>query len=463
MSTYDPFRSEERPRIGVFSGLPSAPPGSVLVVDREGQPLGALEGHGDRLTAGEARWGQIRTLYTVDVTEHHLDFADTFPCSDDIGGFRASVSFACRVLDPVDVVRRGIHDVARALVPAIKETLRRECVRHEAEKFEEAERAAAQAVRDLEANGGHDGAFAVTNLHVVLTLDEAAAAFVRERKEVERSSLRQKDAVRLEREKTELERELASAKDLLEAERAKARAEMEQERLLWQKAQERLQAQLDDERQELLLAREGNRLRREHETDTTMEMKRLEFEGERQKKQAELDAQKLEYDLTQAHIKAQYEMKLLEARLAREKAEITQITELLNKGDYVALAMQLAQQPAAIGGVIKHMAQQRTEDTERQLRALQLLVENDGVEGFEITEQAKAVLVSLIDTWKPRRNEIGAAGSQPAINASTPEMDVQDSPNQEPVGSARPHFDDFDGDVVTSEATQTDSSTGGER
>lgn len=414
MSTYDPFTPEERPKLGAFAGLPSAPPGTVLVVDREGHPLQQLREHSDRLTAGEARWGRIRTLYRVDVTEHHLEFTETFPCSDDVGGFSATVKYTCRVTDPADVVRRGIHDVARTLVPAVSETIRRECVRHPAEEFEGAERAAAAAVRGTEAEGGHDAAFTITNFHLVLTLDGTASTFVHERKEVEREHKRQQDAARLEREKAHLQAELDRAKDELEAQRSRASSEFEQERLLLQRTRERLEAQLEDQRQELGLARDAARRLTEHQTDNTLELARLEFEAVRQQKQAELDAARLALELERAELQARYDMQALQSRLALQKVEVTQLTDMLAQGEYVALAMKLTQEPAAIGAVIDHMTHQRREDTDRQLTALKLLVENDGLEGFEITEQAKAVLVRLIDTWTPRRNELGQA-AEPAV------------------------------------------------
>ena len=97
MTNLDPVKIIERPKVGMFSGLPSAPPGTVLVVDREGYPVLVLDRPTDRLTAGEVRWGQIRTLYAVDVTEHPLEFQDAFPCKDDVGGFRATIKLTCMV------------------------------------------------------------------------------------------------------------------------------------------------------------------------------------------------------------------------------------------------------------------------------------------------------------------------------------------------------------------------------
>src|SRR5215831_2947836 len=123
--TYDPYEELPRPATGIFSGLPSAAPGTVLVVDRAGHPLRTLLTHSDRLTAGEVRFGQVRTLYWVDVTEHSLELNATFPCQDDVGGFQADVRLICRVDDPESIVRRGIHDVSAVVVPAISETLKR--------------------------------------------------------------------------------------------------------------------------------------------------------------------------------------------------------------------------------------------------------------------------------------------------------------------------------------------------
>src|SRR3954462_15193269 len=108
MSTYNPYEEMSRPRAGLFSGLPSAPPGTVLVVDREGHPLRALRFHDERLTAGETRFGGIRTLYRVDVGEHPIDYHDEFPCRDDAGGFLAHIRLICRVDDPVSVVHRQL-------------------------------------------------------------------------------------------------------------------------------------------------------------------------------------------------------------------------------------------------------------------------------------------------------------------------------------------------------------------
>lgn len=406
--TYNPLNVIERPKTGMFSGLPSAAPGTVLVVDREGHRLRVLAGPGDRLTAGEVRWGQIRTLYEVDVAEHPMEFRDAFPCQDDIGGFRAVVKLTCAVSDPVAVVTRGIRDVAAVLIPKVTETLRRVCGDYPAEEFQQAEAAGLAAIRSLEHGARHDFAFQISHIHLVLSLDDAAATYVHERKEATRNLTRQEDAARLGREKARLEAELARSTETFE-----------QDRLVMQRDREQLEAQLADQRQQLELAREAQRARSEQQTAGELELARLDFERQRQEIQADLDKQKLQLELDRAELQARYDLQLLQARLDRDKIQVTQLTDLLSHGQYAALAMQLAQDPAAIGPVSAYLAEQRAADANRQMQALKLLLENDGLEGYQITEQAKTVLRQLIDTWSASSSQLTAAASTPEIEAES--------------------------------------------
>jgi hypothetical protein len=411
--TYDPVKIISKPKVGTFSGLPSAAPGTILVVDRAGQPVRVLGDPGDRLTAGEARWGHIRTLYEVDVTEHALDFQDAIPYAGDVGGFRATVRLRCAVADPAAVVTRGIRDVARALVPAVTETLRRILGDFVAEDYQLAETAGLTAIRDLERSGGHDAAFQITRAHLVLTLDDTAAAYVHGRKEARRDRTRQADAALIEREKAKLDAELARARAQMEAERERAAAEFERERLIMEQGRQLLEGKLQDQQQELDLARAAARARAEQKGASEIELERLEFEVTRQRKQAELDAQKLELDLDRAQLQAQYDRLQLEAKLERDKIQVTQLTGLLGQGQFAAFAMQLASDPAAIGSVNAYLADQRDADINRQLQALRLLVENDGLEGWQITEQAKSMLHQLISTWSAHATPLPAAGDAP--------------------------------------------------
>ncbi len=419
--TYNPLKIIERPKTGLFSGLPSAAPGTVLVVDREGHPVRVLAAPGDRLTAGEIRWGQVRTLYEVDVTEHTLEFRDAFPCKDDVGGFRAVVSLSCAVANPTAVVTRRIQDATTVMVPKVTETLRRVCGQYPAEEFQQAEAAGLAAIRSLESGPGHDPAFRISHIHLVLSLDDPAATYLHERKEATRNIVRQEDAARLNREKTRLEAELAQAAEKLD-----------QERLAMQRDRDLLEGQLADQRQQLELAREAGRARSQQRSAGDLELDRLAFERQRQTIQAELDQQKLELELAGAELRARYDLQVLEAKLHRDQIQISQLTDLLSRGQYAALAMQLAQDPEAIGPVSAYLADQRAADTNRQLQALKLLIENDGLEGWQITEQAKTMLRQLIATWSASSGQIPAAENTPEIEAVTPDDEAAAGPQTLP-------------------------------
>jgi hypothetical protein len=407
--TYDPVTVIERPKTGLFKGLPSAGPGTVLVVDREGSQLRVLAGAEDRLTAGEVRWGQIRTLFEVDVTEHPLQFSGVFPCSDDIGGFRAEVTLHCAVTDPAAVVRRGIRDAARVLFPPLTETLRRVCGSFPAEAYQQAEVAGLTAIRELEGGQRHDPAFRVSQAHLVLTLDTAAAAFVRDRKEATRNLARQQDAARADMEKAQLQAVLERSAE-----------QFDRERLRMQLERDQLAAQVADQQQELEIARAANRALAEQQNTGSLELKQLEFERERQRITAELEEQRITAEHRRAELQAQLDMQVLQDRLRRQQIQVTQLTAMLGGGQVAALAMQVVEDPAAIGRVSSYLASQRDADVNRQMEALKLLLESDSLEGWQITEQAKEVLSHLLDAWSGSASKgIGAAGSATAIEPGT--------------------------------------------
>ena len=78
------------------------------------------------------------------------------------------------------------------------------CGGYAAEDFQEAENAGLADIRSLETGPGHDRAFRISQIHLVLALDDAAATYLRERKEATRNLVRQEDAALLNKEKRDL-------------------------------------------------------------------------------------------------------------------------------------------------------------------------------------------------------------------------------------------------------------------
>ncbi|HEY6795876.1 MAG TPA: hypothetical protein VI248_14445 [Kineosporiaceae bacterium] len=358
MKTYDPFAEVARPSLGVFGGLPSAPPGAVLVVDRVGRPLQVLASHVDRLTPGEARFGRLRTIYQVVVAERQLERDDAYPCQD-AGTFRSTLLLTCRVVDPAAVVVRGVHDVAAVIVPRVTETLREICRRFPAERYAEAEAAALAAIREIEAAHRHDPAFQITDVSLRLSLDAEAAAFVAQLKANERTGVLMRSDTDLASAKAEQESELARQRERLLAQQTALQEEFTRARLMLEKERQAQEAELA-------------RLRLEQEA--ALEKASLEFRLEREQLAAR-------------------------SQLALEQERADHYLGMLTRGDYAVLALQLGQDPSSIERVALQLAQRQNTEAHQQLLALQMFLQEDALEAMDITDKAKLLLARLAEGW----------------------------------------------------------------
>ena len=204
--TYNPIiGKEEVPRLRFFRPRPTPEPGVAFVLFQEGQPLVMLW-PGDQLTAGEVRWGNYKTIYRVDITEHWLGFNCTLPCQSDAFDFHAEVQVACSVDDPITIVERNVVSARAVLEPLITRTMRNISRNYDVEESAAAERAITEAVeREAYAVG-----FKLNRFVVKLSLEEDARAHIRKLKQIERDKERaRKEAElgKLERQRDELELE----------------------------------------------------------------------------------------------------------------------------------------------------------------------------------------------------------------------------------------------------------------
>jgi hypothetical protein len=111
--------------------------GTALVLERAvGEPV--VVRPGDRVP--DARIGNYRRLYRVDIANRGLAFAVSAPSSDPTFPFIVRISFACQVTDPVVIARDGVRDMTAALAPSLTTV-----VRDAAARFDVLQPAAAQA------------------------------------------------------------------------------------------------------------------------------------------------------------------------------------------------------------------------------------------------------------------------------------------------------------------------------
>jgi hypothetical protein len=201
VDTYNPIISKEAlPRLHLFQPHPTPEPGIALVLFREGHPLVTLW-PGDRLTAGEVRWGNYKTVYKIDITEHPFSLKCTLPCESDAFDFQAEVQVACSVDDPAIIVECNITDARAVLEPLIIDTMRSISRDYDVEETAAAERDITEAVKGKEYNLG----LQLNRFVIKLGLEEETRAHIRKLRQIERDKERERREAELQRQRDELE------------------------------------------------------------------------------------------------------------------------------------------------------------------------------------------------------------------------------------------------------------------
>jgi hypothetical protein len=173
---------EEISGLRLFQSRPKPEPGIALVLFKEGQPLVTLW-PGDRLTAGEVRWGGYKAVYRVDVTEHTFDFNCTLPCRGDAFDFLAEVRVTYIVSDPGVIVKRNTTDARDVLKSSILETMRRISRKFDVDESDTAETAIIEAIK----NENYDVGFKVNRFVAELSLEKEERDYIRKQRDIKRS------------------------------------------------------------------------------------------------------------------------------------------------------------------------------------------------------------------------------------------------------------------------------------
>ncbi|MGW3042745.1 hypothetical protein ACWC9T_22500 [Kitasatospora sp. NPDC001159] len=169
-STYDPVLAEERLAwLRLLNPLrPPAPGRALVLVPNDGPALTVRPGE----EISDAWVGRYQTAYTVDTTEHRLVLHIPLLSRDPTFAFRSEVALVCAVVDPAEVVARGIRDMTNALFDHMRRMLRAVSRDYDIAEFHEAESALNRRVRDFTG----DSAVRLRNVHVELLVDEEEVA-----------------------------------------------------------------------------------------------------------------------------------------------------------------------------------------------------------------------------------------------------------------------------------------------
>ena len=168
----------------LFRPRPIPEPGIALVLFREGQPLVTLW-PGNRLTSGEVKWGNYRTAYHVDITEHSFTLACLLPCRGEAFDFQTQINVAYCVGDPGRIVERNVTDAREVLEPLILSTMRDISRNYEVEESAEAEKEIMERVWVVSQR--YDTGLKLNRFVVKLSLEDEARNHLRQLKQIERS------------------------------------------------------------------------------------------------------------------------------------------------------------------------------------------------------------------------------------------------------------------------------------
>jgi len=137
--------------------------------------------------------------------------------------------------------------------------------------------------------------------------------------------------------------------------------------------------------------------------DHIRQLKQIERDKERERRQAELEGLRSELELERMKMKMDFYSPLIEG------------------GQWQMLALQLANHPDDIATVAQMLSQQRQADMENQLKALKIMLEEDVIEGFQMEEASKRVLQRFVESFGPeletRALSAGEHKALPAENA----------------------------------------------
>lgn len=193
---------KETSKLRLFHPRPSPEPGIALVLFREGQDLITLWPN-DQLTSGEMSWGNYKTIYKVDISEHSFDFKCNLPCRGEGYEFHTQVNGTFSVENPSLIIERNVTDGLKVLEPLIIRSMRDESRRYDVEQSAEAETSITLHV--LKKSKKFNTGIKLYRLIVKISLEEDARNHIRQLKQIERAKESERMHDELEKQRIELD------------------------------------------------------------------------------------------------------------------------------------------------------------------------------------------------------------------------------------------------------------------
>ncbi|MCP2728356.1 hypothetical protein [Limnofasciculus baicalensis] len=158
----------------------------------------------------------------------------------------------------------------------------------------------------------------------------------------------------------------------------------------------------------------------EIETNKIKSQKKIEQEAQ------SLDMQRQLFEMERIKMQEQFEIE-------RIKLKMEFYTPLLQAGNWQMLALQLAQNPQDVVFISQEINKQKQIDRENQMRMLKMLLDEDAIEGSQVSEVGKRVLQGLITMTEEYTRALGSGDSnntesqKPILETEEPKNNTSDS------------------------------------
>lgn len=120
------------------------------------------------------------------------------------------------------------------------------------------------------------------------------------------------------------------------------------------------------------------------------QLKQIDRDKEQGKKKAELDQQRLKFEMV----------------LMKQKMNF--YGPMIKEGHWQMLALQLSNNPQDVASVAKMVRENNQVEFDNQLKALKIMLDSDVIENFQMEEASKRVLQRFVEHFEPDIKKIGS-------------------------------------------------------
>lgn len=380
------------------------PIGAAGVLYDGGRYLRTL-GPGEPLSLAER--SKTLTLYVMDMQPHTAAWSARLPAHDDEDTFPVTINFEYQVADPQYMIEKRVQDTERLLSQKIEPVLRRK-VRDEKitlNRYRDAEEVLESAICDEFA--WEEIGLQLITADVTINLDAPTRERVRQLQDLERAMQIPQLSEHTTRLPTKeptynFDTRVALTYKVVDRKGLPTRTLEEAEAWLWQQVQRALRResrhytveQVDQAEEKMQAAIEEERFS-DHGLEvvsTLVEISLDERALDRAQKLIDIHNRE-QFEKAQASLEDWKQKRQLD----HQRDAVSFYSPLIKDGQWSLLAMILSQDPTGAERILTYLDAQRRDILTKQMEIFKTMVDAGGLEGWQMEDQAKAVLQSVLN------------------------------------------------------------------